>query len=75
MSNADEDFKDLDLAESEEAIQAALKFLHYNDPAKANRDYAIYMLKRMDEVSIGIGSKTKLDFEEFLKKHGDDTPS
>jgi len=33
------------------------------------------MLKRMDEVSIGIGSKTKLDFEEFLKKHGDDTPS
>ena len=75
MSNADEDFKDLDLAESEEAIQAALKFLRYNDPAKANRDYAIYMLKHMDKISISISNKTKLDFEEFLKKHGDDTPS
>jgi len=69
MLDINKDFEDLNLAESEKAIKVALKYLHYNDPANANREYAINMLKRMNEVSKGIADKSGLSFEEFLEKY------
>jgi len=69
MLDINKDFEDLNLAESEEAIKVALRHLHYSDPANENREYAIKMLKRMNEVSKVIGDKSGLSFEEFVKKH------
>ena len=50
MLDANKDFDDLNLADSEEAIEAALKYLQYHDSANANREYAIGLLKKMQEV-------------------------
>jgi len=69
MPDINKDFNDLNLSESEEAIKAALKYLHHYDPANENREYAIRMLKRMNEVSKGIADKSGLSFEEFVKKY------
>lgn len=69
MLDANKDFNDVNLHESEEAIQAALKYLHYKDPANENREYAIDMLKRMNSVAKDIADKSELNFEEFIEKY------
>jgi len=69
MPDANDDFNDINLHESEEAIQAALKYLHYKDPANENREYAITMLKRMNSVAKNIADRSELNFEEFAKKY------
>jgi len=45
--DANKDFEDRKLAISEEAIEKAINYLRYHDPANANRDYAIGLLQRM----------------------------
>lgn len=67
MLDANKDFEDLNLFESEEAIKAALKYLRHKDPANANREYAIGLLKRMHRVARSIANKSELSFEEFVK--------
>ncbi len=69
MLDANKDFEDLNLSESEDAIKAALKYLHHKDPANANREYAIGLLKRMQRVAKNIADKSELSFEEFLEKY------
>ncbi len=69
MLDINKDFEDLNLTENEKAIKAALKYLHYNDPANANREYAIKMLKRMQEVAKTISDKSELSFEKFVEKY------
>lgn len=71
MLDANNDFNDLNLAESEDAIEAALRYLHYKDPENANREYAINMLKRMNEVAKNIADKSELNFEEFVEKYNE----
>ncbi len=71
MLDANNDFNDLNLAESEEAIEAALKYLRYKDSENANREYAINMLKRMNEVAKNIADKSELNFEEFVEKYNE----
>lgn len=71
MLDANTDFNDLNLAESEEAIAAAMKYLKYNDPANANREYALGLLKFMESASKEIASKSTLDFEEFVSRYNE----
>lgn len=71
MLDANKDFDDLNLADSEEAIEAALKYLQYHDSANANREYAIGLLKKMQEVSGSIADKNELSFEEFVETYND----
>ncbi|MAU34002.1 hypothetical protein CL689_00130 [Candidatus Saccharibacteria bacterium] len=51
------DFKDLNLAGSEEAIQAALGYLKQKYPNEADREHAISLLQHMEAVSKGIAKK------------------
>lgn len=69
MLDANTDFGDLDLANSEEAISVALNYLKHKDPVNANREYAIGLLKRMQEVAKTIANKSELSFEEFVEKY------
>ena len=69
MLDISKDFDDLNLADNEEVIAAAINYLKYHDPANANRDYAIGLLKRMSEVSKTLADGTKLSFEEFVEKY------
>lgn len=69
MLDARKDFDDLNLAESEEAIAIALNYLKHKDPANANREYAVGLLKRMQEVAKKIADKSELSFEEFFEKY------
>jgi hypothetical protein len=66
MLDPSKDFDDRDLANSEEAIEKALEYLRYHDPANANREYAIGLLKRMQAAADNIASKVDLDFEQFV---------
>ena len=69
MLDANKDFQDLKLSESEEAIKAALEYLRHKDPTNANREYAIGLLKRMQRVAKSIADKSELSFEEFVEKY------
>lgn len=71
MLDTNKDFEDLNLSKSEEAIKAALKYLRHKDPANANREYAIGLLKRMQRVAKSIADKSELSFEEFVKKYNE----
>lgn len=51
---------------SEEAIEKALEYLRYHDPANANREYAIGLLKRMQAAADNIAGKVTLDFDQFV---------
>lgn len=69
MLDPSKDFDDRNLANSEEAIEKALEYLRYHDPANANREYAIGLLKRMQTTADNIASKvTPLDFDQFVDK-------
>jgi hypothetical protein len=67
MLDPSKDFDDRNLANSEEAIEKALEYLRYHDPANANRKYAIGLLKRMQSAADSIASKVTLDFEQFVE--------
>jgi len=67
MLDANKDFDDRNLANSEEAIEKALEYLRYHDPANANREYAIGLLKRMQAAADNIAGKVTLDFEQFVE--------
>lgn len=71
MLDANNDFNDLNLANSEEAIAKALNYLKYHDPANANREYAIGLLKRMQVVAKPLADGSELDFDEFVNQHND----
>ncbi len=66
MLDPSKDFDDRNLANSEEAIEKALEYLRYHDPANANREYAIGLLKRMQAAADNIAGKVTLDFEQFV---------
>jgi len=67
MLDPSKDFDDRNLANNEEAIKKALEYLHYHDPANANREYAIGLLKRMQTAADNIAGKVTLDFEQFVE--------
>ncbi len=67
MLDTNKDFDDRNLANSEEAIEKALEYLRYHDPANANREYAIGLLKRMQAAADNIAGKVTLDFEQFVE--------
>ncbi|HSX05379.1 MAG TPA: hypothetical protein VLF69_02845 [Candidatus Saccharimonadales bacterium] len=67
MLDANKDFDNRNLANSEEAIEKALEYLRYHDPANANREYAIGLLKRMQAAADNIAGKVTLDFEQFVE--------
>lgn len=69
MLDPSKDFDDRNLADNEEAIEKALEYLHYHDPANENREYAIGLLKRMQSVANGIADKTELTFEKFTEEY------
>ena len=69
MLDANTDFNDINLAESEEAIEAALKYLRYKDPKNANPDYAAKLLRDMQSAAKNIADKSGLSFEEFFEKY------
>jgi hypothetical protein len=69
MLDANTDFNDRNLAENEEVIMKTINYLKYKDPANANRDYAIGLLKRMQAVAKTLADGSKLDFEEFIDQN------
>lgn len=71
MLDPSKDFDDRNLADSEEAIEKALEYLHYHDPANENREYAIGLLKRMQSTADNIASKTTLDFDQFVENNNE----
>lgn len=71
MLDPSKDFNDRNLANSEEAIKKALEYLRYHDPANANREYAIGLLKRMQATAGNIASKVKLDFDQFVDNNNE----
>jgi hypothetical protein len=68
MSEAN-DFDERNLADNEEVIAKAINYLKYKDPANANREYAIGLLKRMQHVAQGMGDKSPLSFEQFIDQY------
>lgn len=60
------DFEDRNLAENEEVIAKTIKYLEYRDPANANREYAVGLLKKMQHVAESLADKSALSFEEFV---------
>lgn len=66
MLDPSKDFDNRNLANSEEAIEKALEYLHYHDPANENREYAIGLLKRMQAAADNIAGKVTLDFDQFV---------
>lgn len=71
MLDPSKDFDNRNLANSEEAIEKALEYLHYHDPANENREYAIGLLKRMQAAADNIAGKVTLDFDQFVDKSND----
>lgn len=71
MLDANTDFNDINLAESEEAIEVALKYLRHKDPRNANRDYATKLLRGMQSAAKDIADKSGLSFEEFFEKYNE----
>lgn len=71
MLDTNKDFNDLNLADSEEAIEAALKYLKYHDPANANREYAVGLLQFMNRVAKEVAGKSDLDFEAFVDRYNE----
>ena len=69
MLDIDKDFNDRNLAENEEVIAKTINYLKYHDPANANRDHAISLLKLMQRVGKSIAAKTPLSFEEFVERY------
>jgi len=69
MLDANTDFNDRNLAENEEVIEKTINSLKNKDPANANREYAIGLLKRMQAVAKTIANGSKLDFEEFIDQY------
>ena len=66
MSDPSNYFDDHNLAENEEAIEKALNYLKYHDPENANREYAIGLLKRMQNAASSIAGRVELNFGEFI---------
>jgi hypothetical protein len=54
------------LAENEEIIARTIRILQFKDPANANREYAVELLKRMQQVAKTIAGKSPLSFEEYI---------
>jgi hypothetical protein len=71
MLDANKDFNDLNLAESEEALEAALQYLKYHDPANANRQYALGLLAFMNRVAKEVADKTAINFEDFVDRYNE----
>ena len=71
MLDPSKDFDDRNLANSEEAIEKALEYLRYHDPANANREYAIGLLKRMQAAADTIAGKVTLDFDQFVDNNNE----
>jgi hypothetical protein len=69
MLDADTDFDDRNLSENEEVIAKAINYLKYHDPANANRDYAIGLLRYMQRASRAVADKSELSFEEFVERY------
>ena len=68
MLDPDKDFNDLNLADSREALDAAMKYLKYHNPKNANREYALKLLKNMQRVAKPAADNSKLTFEEFVER-------
>jgi len=71
MLDTNKDFDDRNLANSEEAIEKALEYLRYHDPANANREYAVGLLKRMQTAADNIAGKVTLEFEQFVENNNE----
>lgn len=71
MLDPDTDFNDRNLAENEVVIAKAINYLKYYNPANANREYAIGMLKRMQIVAKPLADGSEFDFEEFVKNYNE----
>ena len=71
MLDVHKDFNDLNLAKSEEALEAALNYLKYHDPANANREYATGLMKFMSRVANEVAGTSSLSFEEFVNRYNE----
>lgn len=63
------DFDDRNLADSEAVITQTINYLKHKDPANANREYAIGLLKRMQRYAKTMADASKLNFEEFIDRY------
>lgn len=71
MLDANKDFEDRKLAISEEAIEKAINYLRYHDPANANRDYAIGLLQRMQVAAKISAESSKKSFEDYVDDYNE----
>lgn len=71
MLDANKDFEDRKLAISEEAIEKAINYLRYHDPANANRDYAIGLLQRMQVAAKISADSSKKSFEDCVDDYNE----
>lgn len=69
MLDINKDFNDRNLAENEEAIEKAINHLKYHDPANANREYAIGLLRFMQNYARKVADKNTYSFEEFVEMY------
>jgi hypothetical protein len=66
-------FDDRHLADNEEVIAKTINYLKYKDPTKANREYAIKLLTRMQEVALRVGNKSALSIEKFIDQYEEES--
>lgn len=71
MLDINKDFNDRNLAESEETIEKVIKYLKYNDPSNANREYAIGFLRFMQNSAKQVADKSALSFEDFVSRYNE----
>lgn len=69
MLDANKDFEDRKLAVSEETIDKAINYLKFHDTLNANRDYAVGLLKSMQNAANTMADASKLNFEDFVDRY------
>ena len=71
MLDANTDFRNRHLADDEEIIAKTIHHLQFDDPANANREYAIQLLKLMERTAKEASGANALSFEEYVARYNE----
>ena len=62
-------FKDKHLYDDEGTIEKTINYLKLNDPANANRDYAVGFLRFMQRFAFHAEQVGELNYDDFFEKY------
>lgn len=71
MLDANTDFRNRHLADDEEIVAKTIHHLQFDDPANANREYAIQLLKLMERTAKKSAGVSTLSFEEYVARYNE----